>query len=65
MNSQRSKCERSGIGLPLALATAAAYLDQVTISLSDYVRLYKRSWARLQQNSPGLTPYEDRTLYST
>jgi hypothetical protein len=28
-------------GLPLALATAGAYLDQVTINLSDYLRLYK------------------------
>lgn len=28
-------------GLPLALATAGAYLDQVAVSLSDYLRLYK------------------------
>jgi hypothetical protein len=28
---------------PLALATAKAYLDQVTIGLSDYLRLYKES----------------------
>ncbi len=34
-------------GLPLALATAGAYLDQVTMSLSDYLRLYKESWAKL------------------
>ncbi len=52
-------------GLPLALATAGAYLDQVAISLSDYLRLYKESWAKLQESSPGLTSYEDRTLYST
>jgi tetratricopeptide (TPR) repeat protein len=52
-------------GLPLALATAGAYLDQVAISLSDYLRLYKESWAKLQKSSPGLTSYEDRTLYST
>jgi hypothetical protein len=30
-------------GLPLALATAGAYLYQVAISLSDYLRLYKKS----------------------
>jgi tetratricopeptide (TPR) repeat protein len=52
-------------GHPLALATAGAYLHQVTISLSDYLRLYKESWARLQKSSPKLASYEDRTLYST
>ena len=51
-------------GLPLALATAGAYLNQVALSLSDYLRLYKESWAKLQKGSPGLTSYEDRTLYS-
>jgi len=34
-------------GLPLALATAGAYLDQVAVSLSDYLRLYKQSWVQL------------------
>jgi hypothetical protein len=29
--------------LPLALAMTGAYLDQVAISLSDYLRLYKES----------------------
>ena len=52
-------------GLPLALATAGAYLDQVAISVSDYLRLYKESWAKLQKTSPELSSYEDRTLYST
>ncbi|KAH9211165.1 kinesin light chain [Leptodontidium sp. 2 PMI_412] len=52
-------------GLPLALATAGAYLDQVAISLSDYRRLYKESWVQLQEFSPELSLYEDRTLYST
>jgi tetratricopeptide (TPR) repeat protein len=52
-------------GLPLALATAGAYLDQVAISFSDYLRLYKASWAKLQKTSPELSSYEDRTLYST
>jgi hypothetical protein len=27
--------------LSLALATAGAYLDQVTVGFSDYLRLYK------------------------
>ena len=52
-------------GFPLALATAGAYLDQVAISLLDYLRLYKESWAKLQQTGPGLISYEERTLYST
>ncbi|KAH8767807.1 kinesin light chain [Hyaloscypha sp. PMI_1271] len=52
-------------GLPLALVTAGAYLNQAAISLSDYLRLYKESWAKLQKTSPELTSYEDRMLYST
>jgi hypothetical protein len=33
--------------LPLALSTARAYLEHVTISFSDYVQLYKASWLKL------------------
>ncbi|KAN0067820.1 HET domain containing protein [Elaphomyces granulatus] len=52
-------------GLPLALATAGAYLDQTAISFSDYLGLYKASWAKLLTTSPELRSYEDRMLYST
>jgi pentatricopeptide repeat protein len=53
-------------GLPLALATAGAYLDQApAASFSDYLRLYRASWLKLQQKSPELSTYEDRMLYST
>ncbi|MCJ1429258.1 hypothetical protein MMC29_007171 [Sticta canariensis] len=52
-------------GLPLALATAGAYLCQVKTSLMDYLRHYRESWLKLQATSPGLTSYEDRALYST
>jgi hypothetical protein len=52
-------------GLPLALATAGAYLNQTAMSFSDYLRLYKASWAKLQRTSPELISYEDRTLFST
>jgi tetratricopeptide (TPR) repeat protein len=52
-------------GLPLALATAGAYLKQASIGFSDYLRLYRESWAKLQKTSPVLSSYEDRTLYST
>jgi len=52
-------------GLPLALATAGAYLSQVSTSLADYLRYYNSSWLRLQETSPELSSYEDRALYST
>ncbi|KAF1937765.1 hypothetical protein EJ02DRAFT_437617 [Clathrospora elynae] len=52
-------------GLPLALATAGAYLHQVSTSFADYLQLYKQSWLRLQQKTPQLLSYEDRALYST
>ncbi|KAF2679629.1 hypothetical protein K458DRAFT_115480 [Lentithecium fluviatile CBS 122367] len=52
-------------GLPLALATAGAYLDQVATSIADYLCLYRASWRRLQKMSPKVTTYEDRQLYST
>jgi tetratricopeptide (TPR) repeat protein len=52
-------------GLPLALTTAGAYLEHVTTSFSDYLRLYNASWLKLQTSSPQLTSYEDRSLYTT
>jgi tetratricopeptide (TPR) repeat protein len=52
-------------GLPLALATAGAYLRQLSTSLAEYLRMYNESWLRLQQKTPQLLSYEDRALYST
>jgi hypothetical protein len=52
-------------GLPLALATAGAYLGQVSISVEKYIHYYTDSWLKLQKTSPGLLSYEDRTLYTT
>jgi hypothetical protein len=51
-------------GLPLALSTAGAYLENVTTSFSEYVGLYKASWLMLQTTSPLLNSYKDRTLFS-
>ncbi|PQE17740.1 hypothetical protein CJF31_00005461 [Rutstroemia sp. NJR-2017a BVV2] len=51
-------------GLPLALSTAGAYLEHITISFSDYLQLYKTSWLKLQTTSPLLDSY-DRTLHTT
>lgn len=52
-------------GHPLALATAGVYLDQTAGSFSDYLRLYKESWAGLKETSPELSSYEDRAIYAT
>ncbi|KAH9210981.1 hypothetical protein DL95DRAFT_437398 [Leptodontidium sp. 2 PMI_412] len=52
-------------GLPLALSTAGAYLEHVTMSFAEYLRLYEMSWLKLQTTSPRLSSYEDRSLYTT
>ncbi|KAF2726723.1 HET-domain-containing protein, partial [Polyplosphaeria fusca] len=52
-------------GLPLALSTAGAYLEHVTTSFAEYLRLYEASWLKLQRTSPTLSSYEDRPLYTT
>ncbi|KAH7007847.1 uncharacterized protein B0I36DRAFT_437158 [Microdochium trichocladiopsis] len=51
-------------GLPLALATAGAYLKRAPISIPKYLRYYKESWARLTGNLH-LGSYADRTLATT
>ncbi|KAH9225153.1 hypothetical protein K456DRAFT_1879191 [Colletotrichum gloeosporioides 23] len=51
-------------GLPLALSTAGAYLKQVSRTCGEYLRLYEKSWLRLQKQSPQVLTY-DRALYST
>jgi tetratricopeptide (TPR) repeat protein len=65
IDADATKLAKKLDGLPLALVTAGAYLKQVSISFSDYLRLYEKSWAKLQKTSPVLSSYEDRTLYST
>ncbi|RGP79315.1 tetratricopeptide-like helical domain [Fusarium longipes] len=52
-------------GLPLALSTAGAYLDQVSMTCKEYLELYQESWYRLQKSSPQVQSYEDRAMYST
>ncbi|KAH7134377.1 P-loop containing nucleoside triphosphate hydrolase protein [Dactylonectria macrodidyma] len=52
-------------GLPLALATAGAYLNQVSSSWVEYLEMYQTSWLRLLKTSPVLLSYENRALYST
>ncbi|KAJ5991482.1 hypothetical protein N7522_011689 [Penicillium canescens] len=51
-------------GLPLALATAGAYLNQVSVTYTEYLQLYRESWRQLQEETPLLQVY-DQKLYST
>ncbi|KAK5111010.1 hypothetical protein LTR62_005385 [Meristemomyces frigidus] len=52
-------------GLPLALATSGAYLEEANISVGAHLRLYESSWEQLQQDDLVVDTYENRTLYST
>ncbi|KAI6080132.1 hypothetical protein F4821DRAFT_266190, partial [Hypoxylon rubiginosum] len=53
-------------GLPLALATAGAYLKGVpSTTFAEYLTSYDASWRQLQESSPQILSYEDRALYST
>ena len=52
-------------GHPLALATAGAYLNEISTSFAEYLQWYKSSWLKLQQKSPKVGSYEDKKLYST
>ncbi|KAF4924462.1 Kinesin light chain 3 [Colletotrichum fructicola] len=45
-------------GLPLALATAGAYLYQVVTSCREYLEIYEKAWLRLQEESPELMDYK-------
>ncbi|TEY63628.1 hypothetical protein BOTCAL_0153g00160 [Botryotinia calthae] len=52
-------------GLPLALATAGAYISQTADSFGSYIQLYENRWNELAQNSEERLEYADRTLYTT
>ena len=52
-------------GLPLALATAGAYLGLTSIPVSEYLHHHETSWLELQRTSPPLLSYADQTIYST
>jgi hypothetical protein len=65
LDANAAELARELDGLPLALATAGAYLNQVATSFAEYLCLYRASWLRLQQTSPEVSTYEDRQLYST
>lgn len=52
-------------GLPLALTTAGAYLEQAATNFSEYLRLYKESWSKLLFTSVHIDSYQHRSLYTT
>ncbi|KAF9872076.1 hypothetical protein CkaCkLH20_10413 [Colletotrichum karsti] len=52
-------------GLPLALATAGAYLRQVSVTCTEYLEDWDKSWLQLQENTPRPRTYEQKALYST
>ncbi|PQE31108.1 nb-arc and tpr domain protein [Rutstroemia sp. NJR-2017a WRK4] len=52
-------------GLPLALATAGAYIGQTADTFGTYLQMYEESWNDLAENCDESQEYEDRTLYST
>ncbi|CAF9930839.1 MAG: hypothetical protein ALECFALPRED_004739 [Alectoria fallacina] len=52
-------------GLPLALATAGAFLGLNDMSVSDYLHHHETSWLDLQRKCLPLLSYEDQTIYST
>ncbi|OQV11248.1 Tetratricopeptide repeat-containing protein [Cladophialophora immunda] len=51
-------------GLPLALATAGAFLSQSSVSFGQYLRQYNARW-KVINSMEELTDYPSRTLYTT
>lgn len=53
-------------GLPLALATAGAFLASTTISCTEYRNLYESMWMQISDANTGQLPeYPQRTLSTT
>lgn len=56
-------------GLPLAIAQAAAYLQQSQVSLSTYLRFYEQQWQELMQTrdqiATPLQDYPNRSVWTT
>lgn len=62
--SARRLAERPG-GLPLALATAGAYLRKSTFTFERYLQEYEKRWNIDPRRPLKLQEYQDRTLYTT
>ncbi|ERF75445.1 hypothetical protein EPUS_00238 [Endocarpon pusillum Z07020] len=52
-------------GLPLALATAGAYLQKSTLSFEQYLQEYEKRWNLSPRRPLQLQEYRNRTLYTT
>ncbi|KAL4955596.1 P-loop containing nucleoside triphosphate hydrolase protein [Aspergillus filifer] len=52
-------------GLPLALATAGAFLQHSTITFQRYLQEYERCWNIDPRRPTRLEEYQDRTLFTT
>lgn len=52
-------------GLPLALATAGAFLGKSTVSFQQYLDAYERDWNVNPHRLEQLQDYQERTLYTT
>jgi tetratricopeptide (TPR) repeat protein len=60
----RRLAERLG-GLPLALATAGAYLHKSNLSFEQYLQEYEKRWNLNPRRPLKLQEYRDRTLYTS
>ncbi|THC89052.1 hypothetical protein EYZ11_011501 [Aspergillus tanneri] len=52
-------------GLPLALATAGAYVQRRSFTFKGYLQEYEKQWKIDSRRLPQLPEYQDRTLYTT
>ncbi|KAL4967483.1 P-loop containing nucleoside triphosphate hydrolase protein, partial [Aspergillus stella-maris] len=52
-------------GLPLALATAGAFLQHSTITFQRYLQEYEKRWNINPRQSTQLEEYQNRTLFTT
>lgn len=50
-------------GLPLALTSAASFLERTTCTVQEYLDEYERNW--VTDDSENLSEYADRTLFTT
>ncbi|KAK5052000.1 hypothetical protein LTR84_002804 [Exophiala bonariae] len=50
-------------GLPLALTSAASFLERTTCTIQEYLKEYKENWVKNEAES--LFEYGDRTLFTT
>ncbi|KAK1774869.1 hypothetical protein QBC45DRAFT_360957 [Copromyces sp. CBS 386.78] len=66
MDDDAQKLLRLLEGLPLALAQAAAYMEELNLDVASYIRLYEQQWGKLFQNTDSsLLDYGNRSVSTT